>query len=110
MKRDEFIQKVNRAFELLGNPLRLKIFLKILSEGCDCDINSQSGYTGNCVTGIMKDLKLPQSTVSSYIKDLQDAKIIDCSKNGKYLYCRPNKETIIGLKSFIDSALSQIKY
>jgi len=110
MKRDEFIQKINRAFELLGNPLRLKIFLKILQEGCDCDINSQSGYTGNCVTGIMKDLRLPQSTVSSYIKDLQDAKIIDCSKNGKYLYCRPNKETITNLKSFIDSALSQITY
>jgi len=110
MKRVEFIQKINRAFELLGNPLRLKIFLKILSEGCDCDINSQSGYTGNCVTGIMKDLKLPQSTVSTYIKDLQNAKIIDCSKNGKYLYCRPNKEAIVNLKSFIDSALSQIKY
>ena len=56
MKRVECIQKINRSFELLGNPLRLKIFLKILSEGCDCDINSQSGYTGNCVTGIMKDL------------------------------------------------------
>lgn len=110
MKREEFIQKINRAFELLGNPLRLKIFLRILSEGCDCDINSQSGYTGNCVTGIMKDLKLPQSTVSSYIKDLQDAEIIDCSKNGKYLYCRPNKKTMISLKSFIDSSLSQIKY
>jgi DNA-binding transcriptional ArsR family regulator len=110
MNRNTFIQKINRTFELLGNPLRLKIFLKILSEGCDCDINSQSGYTGNCVTGIMKDLKLPQSTVSSYIKDLQNAQIIDCSKNGKYLYCRPNKETIIDLKSFIDSALSQIKY
>lgn len=110
MKRSQFFNKINKAFELLGNPLRLKIFLKILSEGCDCDINSQSGYTGNCVTGIMKDLKLPQSTVSSYIKDLQDAKIIDCSKNGKFLYCRPNKETMINLKSFIDSALLQIKY
>lgn len=110
MKREEFIQKINRAFEQLGNPLRMKIFLRILSQGCDCDINSQSGYTGNCVTGIMKDLKLPQSTVSSYIKDLQDAQIIDCSKNGKYLYCRPNKETMIALKSFVDSSLSQIKY
>lgn len=110
MKRSMFFNKINRAFELLGNPLRLKIFLRILQEGCDCDINSQSGYSGNCVTGIMKDLKLPQSTVSSYLKDLQNAGIIECSKNGKYLYCRPNKETMIALKSFIDSALSQIKY
>lgn len=110
MKRAHFFSKINKAFELLGNPLRMKIFLKILQEGCNCDINSQSGYTGNCVTGIMKDLKLPQSTVSSYLKDLQNAGIIECAKNGKYLYCRPNKETMIALKSFIDSALSQIKY
>ena len=110
MKRKEFIKKINKSFELLGNPLRLKIFLKILSEGCDCDINTQSGYNGNCVTGIMKYLKLPQSTVSSYIKDLQKGGIIECTKNGKYLYCRPNKETMIALKSFIDSTLTQIKY
>lgn len=109
MKREQFFLKISKAFELLGNPLRMKIFLKILSEGCDCDINSQSGYTGNCVSGIMKDLRLPQSTASTYIKDLESAGIIDCNKNGKYLYCRPNKETMITLKSFIDSALSQIK-
>ena len=110
MKRRLFIKKINKAFQILGNPLHLKIFLKILSKGCDCDIDSQSGYTGNCVTGIMKDLNLPQSTVSSYIKDLQNGGIIECTKNGKYLYCRPNKETMVALKSFVDSALAQIKY
>jgi predicted transcriptional regulator len=110
MKREEFLQQTIRYFELLGNLLRFKIFLKILSEGCDCDIDTQSGYKGNCVSGIMKDLNIPQSTASSYIKDLQDGGIIECTKNGKYLYCRPNKKSIIALKSFIDSSLSQLKY
>ncbi len=110
MNREETIKQINRAFELLGNPLRLKIFLKILSEGCDCDINNQEGYTGNCVSGIVKDLKLPQSTASTYIKDLSDAKLIECKKNGKFLYCRPNKKTLTNIKSFIDSCISQLRY
>ncbi len=108
--REEFFGEVSRSFELLGNHLRLKIFLKILAEGCDCDINTQRGYSGNCVTGIMEDLKLPQSTVSSYIKDLSYGGLIHCSKNGKYVYCRPSKQALINLKSFIDSSLSQLKY
>lgn len=110
MNREEVITKVNRAFELLGNPLRLKIFMKILQEGCDCNIKTQKGYTGNCVTGVMKDLKIPQSTASSYIKDLENGGLIECKKNGKFVYCRPKKEALVLIKSFTDSAISQIKH
>jgi DNA-binding transcriptional ArsR family regulator len=110
MKREEFINKVNRAFELLGNPLRLRIYLKILQEGCDCDIKQQIGETSNCVSGLMKELRMPQSTISTYIKELADGELIECKKRGKYLYCRPNKKMLIALKSFIDGSLSQITY
>jgi DNA-binding transcriptional ArsR family regulator len=110
MKRIEFLNKVNRAFELLGNPLRLKIYMRILAEGCDCDFKTQKGETGNCVSGLMKDLSMPQSTISTYIKELADGDLIECRKKGKYLYCRPNKKTLIAIKSFIDGSLSQIIY
>lgn len=110
MKRSEVYSKLSRAFELLGNPLRFKIFLKILAEGCDCDIDTQTGYTGNCVTGIQKELKIPQSTVSTYLKDLQEGGLIECKKNGKYQHCRPSKQSLIMLKSFIDSSISQLRY
>ncbi|MDO8451286.1 MAG: hypothetical protein Q7S76_00270 [bacterium] len=110
MKRNEVISQVNKMFELLGNPLRLQIFLKILSEGCDCDIETQKGYTGNCVSGVMKELHLPQSTASTYIKDLADGCLIECKKNSKYLYCRPNRKTLITMKSFVDSCVAQLKY
>src|SRR4051794_15935321 len=108
MTRHEFFTSISRAFELLGNPLRMKIFLHILKEGCDCDIGTQSGETGNCVSGIMKDLSLPQSTVSTYIKDLADGGLIECQKRGKFLYCKPSKIVLTSMKSFVDSALSQI--
>ncbi len=110
MKREEITSQVNRAFELLGNPLRLKIYLKILNEGCDCNIDTQTGYSGNCVSGIVQELNLPQSTASTYIKDLADAGIIECKKNGKYVYCRPNRKTLTTIRSFIDSCISQLRY
>lgn len=110
MKREERLNQINRAFELLGNPIRLKIFLKILTKGCDCDIGTQQGYTGNCVSAIMKSLKLPQSTASTYIKDLTNAGLVECQRNGKYLHCRPSRQSLINVKSFIDSCLSQIRY
>ena len=108
--RQKFYFRVQRAMELLGNPIRQKIFLRLIAEGCDCDIENQTGYSGNCVKGIMKELKLPQSTVSTYIKDLIDGEVIECSKNGKYVYCRPKKETLIALKSFVDGGLSRLTY
>lgn len=110
MKRQEAIDQVNRAFEVLGNPLRLRIFLKILNEGCDCDIEEQKGFTGNCVGGIVEELSIPQSTASTYIKSLADAGLIECKKNGKYLHCRPNREVLLNMKSFIDSCISQLRY
>lgn len=109
MKRVEFFAQLSRCFDLLGNPLRLKIFMRILSQGCDCDLSEQNGETGNCVSGIMKDLKLPQSTVSAYIKDLAAGGLVECAKKGKFLYCRPSKEALIAIKSFADGALNQIK-
>lgn len=107
-KREEFYFRVQRAFEFLGNPIRQKIFLRLIAEGCDCDIDNQTGYSGNCVKGIMDELQLPQSTVSSYLKDLIDGEVIECKKNGKYLYCRPKKETLIAMKSFVDASLAKL--
>lgn len=110
MKRAERLAKLGRAFELLGNPLRFRIFLKVLEEGCDCNFEDQSGVTANCVSSLMRDLDLPQSTVSTYLKDLADGELVECVKQGRFLYCRPNRETLLQIKSFVDSALSRISF
>ncbi len=109
MNRRQTLKTVQQAFDLLGNPLRFAIFMKIAQQGCDCDLDSQKGYTGNCVTGVMRELHIPQSTASSYIKDLTDWGLIECKKNGKFVYCRPKKDTLIAMKSFINSCLAQSK-
>lgn len=107
MNKQQTLKTVQQAFDLLGNPLRFAIFLKIAQQGCDCDLDDQKGYTGNCVTGVMRELKIPQSTASSYINDLANWGLIECKKNGKFLYCKPKKETLTAMKGFIDGVLVQ---
>lgn len=107
MNRHQTFKIVQQAFDLLGNPLRFAIFLKIAKEGCDCDLDHQKGYSGNCVSGVMRDLKIPQSTASSYLKDLENWGLIECKKNGKFLYCRAKRETFVAMKSFIDSVVER---
>jgi len=109
MNRQQVYTSIQESFSILSNPLRFEIFIKILKEGCDCDINTQKGFTGNCVTSIVEGMKLPQSTVSTYIKDLRNAGLIDCKKNGKFVHCKPNKENLITVKAFIDGVIGQIK-
>lgn len=104
------IAKISRSFELLGNPLRLRIFMTIVSQGCDCDIKQQDGITGNCISGIMKELDLRQSTVSTYIKDLTAAGLVECQKRGRILYTRPSKAGLIQLKAFLDGVISQLRF
>lgn len=101
--------QLEECFARLGNPLKMEIFLKIAKEGCECDLEKKEGYEGNCVSGIMKQLNIPQSTASTYIKDLRDCGLITCQKKGKYLYCKPNADTFTLIKSFVDAVVAERK-
>ena len=109
MKNQQSLDKTTRTFELLGNPLRMKIFMAILNEGCKCQVGKEEGCTGNCVSGIMEKLSLPQSTVSSYIKDLESTGVVVCKKKGKYVYCYVCGDCLTAIKKFIDSAVEKTK-
>lgn len=109
MSKSKFLTSMCQIFEILSNPLRMQIFLSVLSSGCDCDIKSQQGKTGNCVSGIMKELDLPQSTVSTYLKDLEKVGLIQSNKKGKYLYCAPSEKALIQIQNFVEGARKKIR-
>jgi DNA-binding transcriptional ArsR family regulator len=109
MNKQDITLKLAEIMEVLGNPLRMQIYLSVLKAGCNCDIKEQSGETGNCIKSIMKELKLPQSTVSTYVKDLERVGLVESYKKGKFLYCAPSKKALVQLKNFTDSAILQIK-
>ncbi len=109
--RQDTLQNLEKIFEALANPLRLKLYLQILQEGCDCTFDDdREAMEATCVKGLMAALEMPQSTVSTYLRDLEDGGLIECRRQGRHLFCRPRRDTLLDLKVFIDSAVKQIRY
>ena len=77
---------LNKSFKALSNPVRLKIFVEILKEACECDLDKKGQISGNCVSNISKKLKLSQPTVSNHVKELVNANLIITVRNGRNIY------------------------
>lgn len=109
--RQEAASRLECAFETLANPLRMRLFTQILREGCECSFGQdEAAVEMTCVKGLMEALDMPQSTVSTYLKDLELSGLIECKKVGRNLYCRPSRSVLLDMKVFVDGALKQIRY
>ena len=73
-------------FGALGNPVRLKVYLKILNEACDCKVNEKGVLSGNCVTRIARSLRIPQPSVSHSVKELIHVGLVIGLKKGRTIY------------------------
>jgi Predicted transcriptional regulators len=73
-------KELKQFFHSLSDESRLKIVRMLMdnSELCVCDF--------------MRLLKLSQPHVSFHIRVLKEAKIINCKKVGRWVYCSLNKE------------------
>ncbi|MDD4202772.1 MAG: metalloregulator ArsR/SmtB family transcription factor [Candidatus Omnitrophica bacterium] len=63
-------EKDSELLKALGHPIRLKIVDGLMS-GHECNVNK-----------IVKELQIPQSTVSQHLKVLRSSAIIDYHKKG----------------------------
>ena len=73
MNKEELINSVSHAFELLGNPLRMQIFLRILEQGCDCNIDEQEGTTVSQAAAL---LGLKSTSLSRMLNQLEKSGLI----------------------------------
>ncbi len=104
------ISNYSRIFKALSSEQRLKIFLMIFNQCCG---NSQKGSEfqikgDSCcpVAGIIEKaftkicgcMNLSKSTISHHLKELQNAGLIICEKQGRIFRCRVNKENIEVIK------------
>lgn len=106
------LSNYSKIFKALSNEQRLKIFLMIYSgEG---DFNGQSstlkdnkccGMAGNLKKAFTKAcccMDISRSTVSHHFKELQNAGLIICERDGQTYHCRVNPETIDLIKDFLE--------
>ena len=102
-----------RIFKALSNEQRLNIFMMIYKNCCgtDGDIHLMKdsscceGATGSIEKAFSKAcdcMKLSRSTISHHFKELQNAGLITCEREGQTFRCSVNQETVEVIKKFLD--------
>ncbi len=103
------LSNYSRIFKALSNEQRLKIFMMIYEqssqgskeaavfpekESACCPI--EKAFTKVCAC-----MDLSRSTISHHFKELQNAGLITCERDGQMYRCRVNEDTIGVLKDFL---------
>lgn len=109
------LSNYSRIFKALSNEQRLKIFMMIYENCCtprgskvspEFKIGKGSsccadGAIEKAFTRICDCLKLSRSTISHHFKELQNAGLITCEREGQTFRCRINEETVNAVKGFL---------
>jgi ArsR family transcriptional regulator len=92
-----------RVFKALGDENRMAIF-QLLRQRCagGCEVSEDGA--NRTVTEIAKAFDLALSTVSHHLKELRNAGLIICEKQGKQVYCRVNAALLKELEAFMREA------
>lgn len=109
------LSNYSKIFKALSNEQRLKIFMMIYKNCCAPEgtkVGSEFRFkeeTACCVRGglekaftkICDCMSLSRSTVSHHFKELQNAGLITCEREGQTYRCRINEEAVAAIKDFL---------
>lgn len=92
--------RLAEAFRALGNPQRLRLFLRLASccpagDTC-CDVDSAK----RCVGEVGADLDVCASTVSHHLKELRRSGLIHMERRGRNIECWVEPEVLRELSGF----------
>jgi len=89
------VKQLARAFSALAHPNRLKLFLNLLEES---RLDLAKGRSHDCfLVKLLDNLNIGASTVSHHVKELEDAGLIETSREGKTLVCTIRPDTMRAL-------------
>lgn len=83
-------------FKALGSEQRLKLFLMIVKNCCGTTDGYDRAFTKAC-----ECLDLSRSTVSHHLKELQNAGLVVCEREGQSFRCRVNEKTVQKIKDLL---------
>lgn len=78
-------------FAAIGNEARLRIMQLLMT----------AEPTGMVVGDIQSELEIPSSTLSHHLDKLKNEELVTVRREGTYLWCRANTETLKELLSFL---------
>lgn len=94
------IRETAAIFKALSDENRLAIYL-LLRDCCGSGCELAEAQTGSYVSEIAENFDLSLSTVSHHLKELRNAGLIVCEKQGQWVCCRPNFEIIEEVREFL---------
>jgi ArsR family transcriptional regulator len=105
-----------KIFKALSNEQRLKIFMMIYKQCCPSEtVKGASEFNipeeapccpvrkgiERAFTKMCGSIKLSRSTISHHFKELQNAGLITCEREGQTFRCMINQDTIAAIKRFL---------
>lgn len=110
------LSNYTKIFKALSNEQRLKIFIMLYKNCClpvgarvgaEFTMKGEScctaeGTMEKAFTKICDCTDLSRSTISHHFKELQNAGLITCEREGQSYRCRVNKDVIDSIKIFLE--------
>lgn len=99
------LAELTKIFKALSNEQRLKLFL-MLYEWQASEGNGEVGFSDcdgleRCFTKACCSFQLSRSTISHHFKELQNAGLISCTRNGQCFVCKINPEAVAAIQNFL---------
>lgn len=109
------LSNYSKIFKALANEQRLKIFMMIYKQCCTSE-GSQGGSEfqikdGSCCpaarvvekafTKVCGCMDLSKSTISHHFKELQNAGLITCEREGQTFRCKVNDKVLDSIRNFL---------
>jgi ArsR family transcriptional regulator len=101
--RTNDIPRYARMLKALGNPHRLRLFLRLTAccaPRVDCGETEEDAR--RCVGDLGAELDLAPSTVSHHLKELRQAGLIRMERRGQRIECGASGEALAALRTFLD--------
>jgi len=97
------LREMARVFKALGDENRVAIFELLRSRCKPGGCTSSDAAMERTVSELAKEFDLALSTVSHHLKELRNAGLIDCERQGQRVHCLVNEEMLESLRAFLAS-------
>jgi len=99
--------RLAKVFKALSNERRLELF-RLIYDQCKVEESRATKDGKGCCEGIEKAftmacgcLDLSRSTISHHFKELQNAGLITCTRQGQTYMCQVNEDYVDAVRSFL---------